>query len=176
VIYINPQEIDYIEEMGLLFETSGASRTLGRVFGYLLISEKPKTLDEIARDLLFSKATASLTMRQGLLIHFFEKVSVSGDRKDFYRVSTIAWTDAQAKKIRTLDAWEKLIRQGLAAVSPHNTAAVENLNGMKDYFDFINWYLSDFPQMYIKWKNGTINKNINKPGANSYGQKHFDEN
>ena len=79
---INPEERRFIEDFGLLFEESGGSRTLGRVFGYLLLAESPRTLDEISADLLFSKATASLTIRQGLTMRLFEKVGRPGQRKD----------------------------------------------------------------------------------------------
>lgn len=65
-------------------ENSGATKTLGRTFGYLLLADQPRTLDEIAKDLLFSKATASLTVRQGLIMHIFEKVSIPGERKAYY--------------------------------------------------------------------------------------------
>ncbi|WP_027363651.1 hypothetical protein [Desulfotruncus alcoholivorax] len=41
-------------------ENSSASKTPGRTFGYLLMSGQPGTMDEIAKDLLYSKATASL--------------------------------------------------------------------------------------------------------------------
>lgn len=41
---MNPQELHFIEDLGLLVEKSGGSRTLVRVFGYLLLADRPKTL------------------------------------------------------------------------------------------------------------------------------------
>lgn len=84
------ERFQFVENMGLLFERSGASRTLGRVFGYLLLSGEPKTLDEIAEGLLFSKATASLTVRQGLFLHFFEKISIPGEQRITTRLMPVS--------------------------------------------------------------------------------------
>ncbi|GAB6159217.1 hypothetical protein JCM39194_24170 [Desulfotomaculum varum] len=144
----------FIEDMGLLFEKSGASRTLGRIFAYLLLADQPKTLDQIAEDLLFSKATASLTIRQGLLIQFIEKVSLPGERKTYFRVNTTAWVRAMSAKLKSLHEWEAIIARGLGMLPAENQQAAENLLAMKDYFDFINWYLSDINEYYERWQKG----------------------
>ncbi len=159
---IESAELRFIENMGLIFERSGASKTLGRVFGRLLLAEQPKTLDQIAADLFFSKATASLTMRQGLALRLFEKVSIPGERKDLYRARSESWISLMADKINTLIEWEALVGQGLCILKPENQFAVENLSAMKDYLDFLRWYMEDFREQYELWKKGQINKNTAK--------------
>lgn len=141
-------------------ESSGGNRTLGRIFGYLLLSDKPRSLDQIACDLLFSKATASLTVRQGLMLQFLEKVSISGERKDYYRANIKSWVSATSAKIRSLSAWETLIDRGLELLNPENKASRENLVELKDYFNFTRWYLSDFEDQYKLWKKGEIKDGI----------------
>lgn len=155
-------ESRFIENMGLIFERSGASKTLGRVFGCLFLAERPKTLDEIASDLFFSKATASLTVRQGLALRLFDKVSIPGERKDLYRVRTVSWINAMTNKISTLSEWEALVGQGLGLIDRGNRPALENLSAMKDYLDFLRWYLGDFEDQYELWKKGRINQNTSK--------------
>ena len=108
------QRFQFAENMGLLFERSGASKTLGRVFGYLLLSGEPKTLDEIAEGLLFSKATASLTVRQGLFLRFFEKISIPGERKDHYQANAGFWIGSMSQQIDSLKEWEELVEKDLA--------------------------------------------------------------
>ncbi|GBF35060.1 hypothetical protein DCCM_4183 [Desulfocucumis palustris] len=161
---INSQELDFVEEMGILWESSGATRTLGRVFGYLLLSEKPKSLDQLAKDLIFSKATASLTIRQGLMISIFEKVSIPGKRKDYYRVNINSWIDAMNQRMKILLTWETLIEKGLHSLSPGKVEAAENLRAMKDYFEFMRWYMSDFPEKLGKWRAGEIDVKSLKQG------------
>lgn len=159
---IESEEISFIENMGLIFERSGAPKTLGRVFGCLLLAEQPKTLDEIAAELFFSKATASLTVRQGLALRLFEKVSMPGERKDLYRASSLSWINLMADKINALVEWEKLVGHGLEISKPDNRLARENLAAMKDYLDFMRWYMGDFREQYELWKKGEINKNSSK--------------
>lgn len=159
---IKSADLSFIENMGLIFEKSGASKTLGRVFGCLLLAEQPKTLDEIAANLFFSKATASLTVRQGLALRLFEKVSIPGERKDRYRASSLSWINLMSDKVNTLVEWEKLVGHGLGILKPDNRLARENLSAMKDYFDFLRWYMGDFREKYELWKKGEINKNFLK--------------
>ncbi|HBV96385.1 MAG TPA: hypothetical protein DEF36_05025 [Desulfotomaculum sp.] len=145
-------------------EKAGGSRTLGRVFGYLLLADTPRTLDQIANDLLFSKATASLTVRQGLLLHFFEKVSITGERRDYYRANVQSWVNASSSQIKVLSVWEDLIDRGLEFLPPDNRAAMENLEDMKDYFVFLRWYYSDIEEQYELWKKGQIKDQFIKGG------------
>lgn len=159
---IESAELLFMENMGLIFERSGASKTLGRVFGCLLLAEQPKTLDEIAKDLFFSKATASLTVRQGLALRLFEKVSMPGERKDLYRASSVSWISLMTHKINALVEWEALVEQGLGVLKPDNRLARENLSAMKDYLDFLRWYMADFREQYELWKKGQINKDSSK--------------
>ncbi|MEW6725513.1 MAG: hypothetical protein AB1327_00920 [Bacillota bacterium] len=159
-------ELDFIEEMGLLMEKHGGSKTLGRVFAYLILADQPKTLDEIAEDLLFSKATASLTIRQGLMLRFFEKVSIPGERKTHYRVNARSWINAMSAKLKAIQEWENLVDSGLSLVSPGNQAARENLEVLKDYFDFLRWYFADITEQYERWKKGGINPQKQRPKGN----------
>lgn len=162
VVNITEQEMHFIEGLGLLIEKSGGTKTLGRVFGYLLLADQPKTLDEIAEALLFSKATASLTIRQGLLTGLFEKASQPGERKTFYRANAQSWISAMTKKMNTLQEWEKLVATGLDGLPPGNKTARDRLIKLKDYFDFLNWYFADFTEEYNRWSRGEINPAVPK--------------
>lgn len=147
----------------MLMENAGATKTLGRTFGYLLLAGQPKTMDEIAGDLMFSRATASLTIRQGLLMQIFEKVSIPGQRKARYRANIQSWIKASMKKASSVQLWERVIDRGLGTVPVQNREARENLILLKDYFSFINWYLSDITVQYQRWTKGEINAKSGKP-------------
>jgi len=144
-------------------ESSGASKTLGRTFGYLLQVDQPRTLDEISEHLLYSKATASLTIRQGLIMRIFEKVSIPGERKARYRANIQSWIRASIEKAGTMKLWEQVIDQGLGTVPTQNRESRENLMVLKDYFSFINWYLSDITVQYERWIKGEIDEASEKP-------------
>ncbi len=144
-------------------ESAGATRTLGRTFGYLLLTDRPRTLDEIAEYLMFSKATASLTIRHGLLMRIFEKVSLPGERKARYRANIESWIQSSMEKAESMMLWEQLIDRGLDVVPLQNRESRENLMVLKDYFSFVNWYLSDIKLQYERWTKGELNKDSEKP-------------
>lgn len=54
----------FMDEMVQLMEPWGWSRTVARVFAYLLVRESPATLDEIADDLGIAKSNASMATRE----------------------------------------------------------------------------------------------------------------
>lgn len=149
---MNRYEWNFIENFGLLVERKGGTRSLGRVFGYLLLADRPKTLDEIAEDLLFSKATASLTVRQGVMGGFFEKVSIPGERKIFFRVSVKSWIDMTVEQVNWIREWDRLIKAVLKNIDSDNQMARDNLNDFKEYLDFIQWYFADIPSKFERWK------------------------
>jgi DNA-binding transcriptional regulator GbsR (MarR family) len=83
---LEPRE-KVIEDFGLYFEQYGLPRILGRIYGLLLITDEPALgLDEMAEQLNISKASASTTARQLQAFTLIEKVSLPGDRRDYYRV------------------------------------------------------------------------------------------
>lgn len=77
---------DFIERVALFFEDEGFSRIAGRIFGRLLLSAEPLSLDGLAEELAVSKASVSTETRilehRGLL----ERVGRPGDRKVYYQV------------------------------------------------------------------------------------------
>src|SRR6516165_10142221 len=58
-------EAEFVDRMGLFFETIGATRTMGRLYGWLMICDPPQqSLTELAATLSVSKASASTVARQ----------------------------------------------------------------------------------------------------------------
>lgn len=94
---LRPRE-QVIEDFGLYFEQYGLPRILGRIYGLLMITNDPVLgLDQMAEQLGISKASASTCARQLQTFTLIEKVSLPGNRRDYYRVSP----DAHAKYLRT---------------------------------------------------------------------------
>jgi DNA-binding transcriptional regulator GbsR (MarR family) len=97
---LEPRE-KVIEDFGLYFEQYGLQRILGRIYGLLLITDEPVLgLDAMAEQLGISKASASTTARQLQAFTLIEKVSLPGDRRDYYRVYGNS-PDAHVKYLRT---------------------------------------------------------------------------
>jgi DNA-binding MarR family transcriptional regulator len=77
----------FIERVGVAAEADGLSRIAGRLFGALMLSEEPRSLDELAEALQVSKASVSVEARRLLERGVFERVSRPGDRRDYYELA-----------------------------------------------------------------------------------------
>ncbi len=77
----------FVELMGRHFEEEGAARIAGRLMGVLLLNEGPASLDDLVEQLRVSKASVSMNARRLELLGIAERVTIAGDRRDFYRVA-----------------------------------------------------------------------------------------
>ncbi len=77
----------FIERMGQFFEAEAAPRIAGRLFGLLLLTPGPLSLDEIAERLQVSKASVSANARMLEQLHVIGRLTKPGDRRDYYAVT-----------------------------------------------------------------------------------------
>ena len=98
-------QAEFVDRMGHGAESDGLSPIAGRLFGLLLISEAPLSLDDLAEALGVSKASISTEARRLLDRGIVERVSARGDRRDYYELAP----DFFAQVIRSRVArWRKL--------------------------------------------------------------------
>jgi DNA-binding transcriptional regulator GbsR (MarR family) len=64
VVKLGKAQRGFVEGFGHLYARYGVSITFGRLFGLLLVSDGPLSLDEIADDLGISKSGASVAARE----------------------------------------------------------------------------------------------------------------
>ncbi len=81
----------FVERMGIICEKEGMARSAGRIFGLLLVSGRPYSLDELAEKLQQSKASVSTNCRMLEQLGFLQRVGSLGDRRDFYRAEADPW-------------------------------------------------------------------------------------
>lgn len=77
----------FIEEMGLIFQSGGAPRIAGRVFGLLIIEGRELTLHEISDLLMISRASASTNARLLAKRGILRLTARAGDRQDYYALA-----------------------------------------------------------------------------------------
>jgi DNA-binding transcriptional regulator GbsR (MarR family) len=106
--------------MGYWRKNWAAPKAWAGCLPYLMLAEKPKTLDEIAAGLKFSKATASLTVRQGVQSGGIRKVSRPGDRRDYYRLDLENALHNKFKSLFLLKDAEKLMDYALLSCGPED--------------------------------------------------------
>ena len=73
-----------MEAAGRTAHSFGVNRTLGQLYMFLYLSNKPRSLDELVEELGVSKASVSIACRQLEQWGALRRVWKQGDRKDYY--------------------------------------------------------------------------------------------
>ena len=142
----------FVERMGLEAERDGMPRISGRILAYLIAQEAPASLDQIAEALQVSRASVSTNCR--LLEQFgaAERVSLPGDRKDYY-VLTPDFPDrffdlTQARSERKV----QLAEEALAALPGNAGVARDRMRLWRDFHGFI---LENLETIRARWTERT---------------------
>ena len=80
-------EQTFINRMGLVAEADGLPRIGGRLFALLILSDQPRSLDDLADTLGVSKASISTEARRLVDKGIAERVARTGDRRDYYAIA-----------------------------------------------------------------------------------------
>lgn len=127
---------NYVELWGLRFEDIGMARSVGRIWGRLLICDPDhRSLTQLCEELDISKGTASTNTRlleaQGLL----ERVAVPGSREVHYRIPPDAFGELMRRKLESTEEWRDLARRGLKLAS--DDVPVDRLERLHEFYAFI---------------------------------------
>jgi DNA-binding transcriptional regulator GbsR (MarR family) len=114
----SPVISQFIENMGLHYQHYGLSRISGRILGLLLVTPQPISSEEMAEALQVSRSSVSTNLRTLLITGLVEKVSIPGNRVDFY--------------ILTPDLWQKALEMRMAAILPLRSFAEQALEGLHE--------------------------------------------
>lgn len=81
-------EREFVERYGLFFATTtGASRTAGRLHGWLQICDPPhQSLGQLTRVMEMSKAAISPMIRQLEQMQYVERAPIGGTREHYYQL------------------------------------------------------------------------------------------
>lgn len=134
---------DFVERMGQNAEADGMSPIAGRLFALLLLSEDPRSLDDLAADLQVSKASVSTDARRLLDRGIVVRVTRPGDRRDYYELAP----DFFAQVVRSRIArWRRIhqlidplrnarprlapiVRERFASIAEIDSFVVDRLDG-----------------------------------------------
>ena len=131
---MDPSVRKFIERLGSHLASDGLPLIAGRVTAYLLVSEGPRSLDEIAGDLGVSRASISTDTRRlvdkGLLV----RGSVPGDRRTYYTFAPDGFRTMLAARIRNLSTLCALLDD--AAALPAARTSAEVRRRLTEWADF----------------------------------------
>ena len=104
---------EFIERLGIQFEENGLPRIAGRIFGLLMVTPEPLSLDEMANSLAVSKASVSNDARLLARLGIIELVSRTGDRRDYYRMAADSFARSMRLRLESIRNLHALLAAGL---------------------------------------------------------------
>lgn len=140
----------FIEEVGVLFEMVGLPRMAGRIFGWLLISNPPhQSPGEMAEVLQASKGSISTMTRLLMQIGLIERISLPGQRRDYFRIKPNAWSELTRQRMAQITAFRQLAERGLTLLEAESPQLRQRLEEMRDMHAFCE---RELPIMIERWE------------------------
>lgn len=111
------EELEFVETVGLYFDAMGIPRIGGRIFGLLVLSPRPLSLDEIAQILGISRASVSINTRFFISNGSMEIRAVAGDRRQYYAMKKDVFFSRLPFIRSKVHGMRELFQQGLSAIT-----------------------------------------------------------
>jgi DNA-binding transcriptional regulator GbsR (MarR family) len=138
----------FIENMGLHFEKYGLPRTGGRILGLLLISSQPISSEEMADALQVARSSISTNLKTLLLAGLVEKISLPGERIDYYIFAATGWQRALEMRLDGILDLKNLGEQGLSRL-PEGSPAFQQ---MEDMVAWANMLTKSIEKITYDWR------------------------
>ncbi|MCK5650237.1 MAG: MarR family transcriptional regulator [Gemmatimonadetes bacterium] len=149
---LNQKARDFVGRMGITLEGLGASPTFGRLFAFLLLADRPVSLEEMAEELHVSKASVSTNIRLSEQMGLVQRVTVLRDRRHFYEILPDSFERALQVRLSFLHEMVALVEQGLGVIEDENQTARERLEGMREFYEFVGDGLTDNLRDWAEYK------------------------
>ncbi len=140
----------YIEEFGLYFERIGLTRMMGRIIGYLLVSDPPQqSMQEIGEALQASKSSISTALKPLVSLRLIDQISIPGERRDYYRANSDMWIRSFRARLHQLTELRELAERGLdlmADEAPQRRQRLEIMHATNEFLE------REFPKLLDQWE------------------------
>lgn len=146
---MDPQVTTFVERLGLHLSNEGMPLIAGQVTAYLLVSEGPRSLDEMATALGVSRASVSTDTRRlvdkGLLV----RLTMPGDRRTYYAFAPDGFRTMLAARIRALSSLRDLLDD--AARLPAVQGSEEVRDRVTEWNDFHGAVIDALHDLIARW-------------------------
>jgi DNA-binding transcriptional regulator GbsR (MarR family) len=134
---MDTQTTRFTDRMGQIFEAEGRPRIAGRIFGWLLVSDQPRSLDQIAAGLGVSKASASTNARMLAEMGVLERVSMPADRHDYYRISPDLFEHTMAERLKRWQRFTEAVGDARRTVPIRSQRVRARLRGYESAYAYM---------------------------------------
>ncbi|MCU0412654.1 MAG: MarR family transcriptional regulator [Bacteroidetes bacterium] len=127
----------FSEDLGVIMERAGIPRIAGKIFGLLLVSPEPYlAAEEISERIKASRASVSTMTRTLIQSGLVEKVGVTGERRNFFRIKSGATADLVRRRLALVSEFRRTFEDGLTLVKDHASPAGQRLRELVEFYTF----------------------------------------
>ena len=129
----------YVEEMALSFDEvlRILPRMAGRVLGWLLICEPPhQSMNDLVDVLQASKSSISTATRLLIQHDMIERISLPGERRDYFRVNARAWLRLPRQRLAQMTHMRQMVARGLELLGDESPSRKERLEIIHEMYTF----------------------------------------
>jgi DNA-binding transcriptional regulator GbsR (MarR family) len=150
---MSPEEAQFVDRLGLFMEMLGGPRTMGRVYGWLLICDPPQqSLTELAEALSVSKASVSTVARQLQEGGMIERLP-SSTRQHHYRVTPGGFSSVLNTQLSRMKLGIDAADFGLSLLAKDRAEQRERLEDFRDFCEFsAQDYRDELMQRWIDYR------------------------
>jgi DNA-binding transcriptional regulator GbsR (MarR family) len=136
MVEMSDSEATFVERLGLFFEMLGGPRTMGRIYGWLMICDPPQqSLTGLAATLGVSKASVSTVIRPMQEGGLVERLPAPG-RQHHYRITPGGFTQVLQVQLARMQAGVEAAEYGLSVVGEDRPEQRERLTDLRDFCEF----------------------------------------
>jgi DNA-binding transcriptional regulator GbsR (MarR family) len=156
---------ELIQAWGNLGYSWGLNKTMAQIHALLMISTKPLTTEEIMEELNISRGNANMNVRALLEWHIIYRISVAGDRKEYFKSEKDIWAlarqVAKERRKRELEPILKVLKE-VNEVAPDGTEETKEfkkvVKELKNFADKSDTLLDSFVKSEENWFWNTVLK------------------
>jgi DNA-binding transcriptional regulator GbsR (MarR family) len=150
---MSPEEAEFVDRLGLFMEMLGGPRTMGRIYGWLLICDPPQqSLTELAEALSVSKASVSTVARQLQEGGMIERLP-SSTRQHLYRVTPGGFASVLNTQLSRMKLGIDAADFGLSLLGEDRAAQRERLEDFRDFCEFsAQDYRDELMQRWVDYR------------------------
>lgn len=147
---LDPEAMQFVEDVGLLLERRGHPRMAGRILGWLLICDPPhQSIDDLAETLDASKASISTMTRLLVQMDLLERVGLPGERRDYFRIKPGAWAELMRETMEEILLARRLTERGLELLEGKPVELKQRLKEARAMYAFFE---EEFPILLERWE------------------------
>jgi DNA-binding transcriptional regulator GbsR (MarR family) len=146
---MDPQEREFVDRMGLLMERLGGTRTMGRLYAWLMICDPPhQSLTDLAAELGVSKTAISTVARLMETAGMIERAPAP-KREHRYQVVGGGWTQILRAQLAAVRNSLEILDFGLSVVGEDRPEQRARLEDTRKFFAFT---IQDADGLLQRWQ------------------------